>query len=109
MELFFHIWRCCFAGYQSVMHLTSNYVILKFSEAESLYLFLCQSHQYPSSIFQCEAEKTRTVCVGGSDLIGTQDRNKQGEISCFLIRTFLCFQSSRFSSRVLDSSRSDAI
>lgn len=49
------------------------------------------------------------VCVGGSDLIGTHDRNKQEEISCFLSFMFLCFQSSRFSSRVLSSSQNDAI
>lgn len=53
--------------------------------------------------------KKRMVCVGGSDLIGTHDRNKQEEISCFLSFMFLCFWSSRFSSRVLSSSQNDAI
>lgn len=91
------------------MCFTSNYVILKFSEAESLFLFLCQSNEHPSSICQWEAEKKRMVCVGGSDLIGTHDRNKQEEISCFLFFIFLCFRSSRFSSRVLDRSENDAI
>lgn len=53
--------------------------------------------------------KKRMVCVGGSDLIGTHDRNKQEETSCFLFFIFLCFRSSRFSSRVLDRSQNDAI
>lgn len=37
---FFSDLKCCFVGYQSVMHLASNYVILKFSEAESVFISL---------------------------------------------------------------------
>lgn len=67
---FFSDLKCCFVGYQCVMHLASNYVILKFSEAESVFISL-PVKSISFIYLPMRGRKKRIVYVGGSALTGT--------------------------------------
>lgn len=75
------------------MHLASNYVILKFSEAESVFISL-PVKSISFIYLPMRGRKKRIVYVGGSALIGTREEQTEAD-KLFYIFQFLCFPSSR--------------
>lgn len=70
------------------MHLASNYVILKFSEAESVFISL-PVKSISFIYLPMRGRKKRIVYVGGSALIGTREEQTEADKLFYISRVSL--------------------